>query len=211
LHIDNEGNLSNADKDILNVYYECTSHYVNETNSELSNWTFVAPQICKYNDGAGADPVLGVGMVYHTDYQQEAAEAPGVKHYITCNLYLNDNYENGEVMFKIFDTETAEPRRITYKPKAGDVMVFPSRQPYYHGVNVANNGEKYFVRSFWYEMFDGTEQWHQNKEKYGEEVWQQMENERYRIEQKNGKYHRNDKESLYDITQRLIANKNGGM
>lgn len=55
---------------------------------------------------------------------------------ITCVMYLNDDYENGQVYFDFFDKE--------YKPKAGDVLIYPATWQYIHGVKPVN-GTRYCI------------------------------------------------------------------
>ena len=56
-------------------------------------------------------------------------------------LYLNDNFEGGELYFPRFD--------VTYKPKAGSLLLFPSNYPYEHGSKPVTQGKKYCVLA-WY-------------------------------------------------------------
>lgn len=173
--------------DVLNAFFKATSHYkVNYCNEDFSNWKFAAPAICMYKTGGGA--TSDVGMYFHTDYQQERADAPGNKPVLTCTMYLNDDYEGGEICFKVLKDTGLEYDYIKYKPQAGDVLVFPSKPPYYHGVNVTTKGQKYFVRSFWQYIYSGTDEWLANEEKYGVELWAEMEKERERVERNTGRY-----------------------
>jgi hypothetical protein len=80
-------------------------------------------------------------------------------------MYLNDDYEGGEISFSIRDgvltsTDYAasedinDPRneeRITFsiKPEAGSVIIFPSEPPYSHTAHLVKSGLKYMVPSFW--------------------------------------------------------------
>lgn len=88
-------------------------------------------------------------MGYHTDYF--SVEEPAGEFALTCTMYLNDNYEGGEVCFKTNGED------YVYKPQAGDVMVFPSGHPdllsedgvCLHGVRKITEGLKYFVRIFY--------------------------------------------------------------
>lgn len=80
-------------------------------------------------------------------------------------MYLNDDYEGGEISFSIKDgvltsTDYAasedinDPRneeRITFsiKPEAGSVIIFPSEPPYSHTAHLVKSGLKYMVPSFW--------------------------------------------------------------
>lgn len=57
-------------------------------------------------------------------------------------MYLNDNFDGGELVFPNIN--------YTYKPKAGDIVFFPSDDDNYeHMVNVLKNGKRYVV-GFWF-------------------------------------------------------------
>jgi hypothetical protein len=55
----------------------------------------------------------------------------------TSIIYLNDDYEGGELYFPRFD--------LTIKPKQGDVLVFPSTYIYEHASLPMKSGTKYSV------------------------------------------------------------------
>jgi len=73
---------------------------------------------------------------------------------VSSVLYLNDNYEGGELTFDIL--------RFKIKPKAGDIIFFPSTYIYAHGSLPVLTGTKYSVVT----MFDYNERTHKNF-KYG--------------------------------------------
>jgi hypothetical protein len=54
--------------------------------------------------------------------------------------YLNDNYSGGEINFPRFN--------ITYKPKANQMIVFPSTYVYNHSVSEVTEGTRYAVVSW---------------------------------------------------------------
>jgi hypothetical protein len=80
-------------------------------------------------------------------------------------MYLNDDYEGGDIEYRIIDkhynhlriegetmidTDTGEVvPGFNYKPRAGDIIIFPSKLPYYHGVKKVTKGQKLFLRTFW--------------------------------------------------------------
>lgn len=80
-------------------------------------------------------------------------------------MYLNDDYEGGEVSFKISDyvnTQSEPAPDIDYdiavadkridvgiKPKANSVVIFPSSAPYYHTAHIVKSGYKYMVPGHW--------------------------------------------------------------
>jgi Rps23 Pro-64 3,4-dihydroxylase Tpa1-like proline 4-hydroxylase len=60
---------------------------------------------------------------------------------ISVVLYLNDNYEGGEINFP--------NQNITIKPEAGSIVIFPSVDPYYHQSLPVISGVKYMSPGFW--------------------------------------------------------------
>jgi len=120
------------------------------------------------------------GMRYHSDYQREKADRPGYKFVITCTIYYNDDYEGGEIDFVMGN------KLVKYKPKAGDLLVFPSGHPdylteegmsYLHGVMPSYNKNKFLTRMYWQKYQQGTEKWYENERKYGKDVWESMQPE----------------------------------
>jgi hypothetical protein len=80
-------------------------------------------------------------------------------------MYLNDDYEGGEISFKIvdydgvlnettphFDYDIAlKEKTMSFgiKPKAGSIIVFPSSAPYHHVAHIIKSGFKYMVPGHW--------------------------------------------------------------
>ena len=60
---------------------------------------------------------------------------------ISVVLYLNDDYEGGEINFP--------NQNITIKPEAGSIVIFPSVEPYYHQSLPVISGIKYMSPGFW--------------------------------------------------------------
>jgi predicted 2-oxoglutarate/Fe(II)-dependent dioxygenase YbiX len=61
---------------------------------------------------------------------------------VSASLFLNDDFEGGEFVFKEFN--------LTIKPKTGDILVFSSSFPYMHRVNPVKTGIRYAAVK-WYE------------------------------------------------------------
>jgi hypothetical protein len=163
-------------QEVGEIFYDVTSHFLNMyPDTSLPNYTKQAASVNKYIDGSD-----GVSknylMNYHTDFIQSEKEIPGNKFGITATFYLNDDYENGEICFSIND------EFISHKPKKGDVIVFPSKEPYYHGVRKSFGNDRYMIRSFWQFEYDGSEEWLNNEKKYGKELWSKMEEDRIKQE-----------------------------
>jgi hypothetical protein len=176
-------------QDVTNAYYAASADYVQTYGISLPNWVNNGISICKYWESPKQNTMA---MHYHTDYVGANASAPGKKFAITCTIYINDDYDGGGLSFLREDTGDV----IDYKPEAGDIVVFPSGDPvtgashYFHGVDRVDNGEKYFIRCFWSYEFEGTKEWHEGVEKYGQDVWEEMQLENMKQEIKSGKWHR---------------------
>ena len=65
---------------------------------------------------------------------------PSYHRRISTVYYLNDDYTGGEIKFPRFG--------ITYKPKANQMIVFPSTYVYNHSVSPVIEGERYAVVSW---------------------------------------------------------------
>lgn len=59
---------------------------------------------------------------------------------VSSVYYINDDYEGGEINFPRFN--------ISYKPKANQMIVFPSTYVYNHSVSPVIDGERYSVVSW---------------------------------------------------------------
>lgn len=68
---------------------------------------------------------------------------PAVNRSISILIYLNDDYEGGEIEFVNFSTKI--------KPKAGTLIMFPSNYPYRHVAHPVTKGTKYAVATFLHE------------------------------------------------------------
>jgi hypothetical protein len=134
----------------------------------------------------GSNPEPRLAMSYHTDHHQYDKESPGPKHFITVTTYLNDNYEEGELSFIKEDSSEIN----YYKPRAGDITVFPSGEPYFHGVEPILNGKKYLSRMFVHFHYEGSKKWHSDKDKYGKDNFFYMEKDRIEEEWKSPKHYR---------------------
>lgn len=191
LDLNNEYALKQSQflKTLDDVFYLVTQDYIQQYQITLPNWHPSGFSICKYKETAQENHLA---MHYHTDYVGANAEAPGLKFAITCTMYLNDNYDGGGLSF--LEEETGDV--IDYKPKAGDVVVFPSGDPitgashYFHGVDKIANGDKYLIRTFWQYEYEGSKDWWEGVEKYGKEQWEIIAKEKMKKELASGKWHR---------------------
>ena len=72
----------------------------------------------------------------HTD-SHESDDRPT----ISVVFYLNDNYEGGELHFR--------EQGVTIKPSSGDIVIFPSKVPFFHESKPVTYGTKYICPGFW--------------------------------------------------------------
>lgn len=137
-----------------------------------------------------------IAMNYHTDFDNFDKESADNKKVITVTIYLNDNYEGGEI--SVYSPETE--KIYNYKPKAGDIVVFPSGMNYYHGVLSFYGNDRYLVRMFKTYEYAGSEEWLKNKQFYGEDVWESMEKKRLQHAWENG----------YNLVKMVFSDKSLG-
>lgn len=169
------------EKTIDNLFYETTSLYLEHNNIDLNNWIYLPWNVAKYNTNA-QHPYI---MHHHTDFQRELEYVPGLKFAITAVIYLNDNYEGGEVDFRFVDENIEITKEdYSYKPGKGDIVVFLSGHPHYHGVRSVISGEKYIIRTYWRYKKEAHPQWIYMQNKYGE-LWEDMEKERLKFTHRN--------------------------
>ena len=102
----------------------------------------------------------GTHMGSHFD-QQEGDERLKV----SFVMYLNDDYEGGEISFTIASPEgilskpgpdpdfeiakTQGNHTFHVKPEAGSMIVFPPSPPYHHTAHLVKSGNKYMIPQHW--------------------------------------------------------------
>jgi hypothetical protein len=180
-------------QEVEDAYTKVLMDYVERHGIDLpEGWRFSGCSYSKYNPEINTLD-NNMTMQYHTDYINSQADLPGDKFFITCTMYINDDYEGGDIEFFVDD------KLINHKPVAGDILVFPSIPPYYHGVKTIVKNEKFFVRNFVMVPFDGTKEWLENQKKYGAYRWAKMESERISYEDpRNMMYLQDGKVISYD-------------
>jgi hypothetical protein len=175
---------------IEDLFYHATRLYKESNNILLDNWVEDGWNIAKYTPNLKDHP--DYAMMYHTDFQREFAYEPGLKFGVTAVFYLNDNYTGGEIVFKFVDKDNPAitKKNYVYKPEEGDILVFPSTPPYYHGVKAVTEGDKYIIRNYWRYDYPGHPLWLKLQEKYGEDIWRDLE-------QKRLKFNRNSNNMIF--------------
>lgn len=160
-----------------NVDVDLNSVSIDENGNPVNTWRWAGGTIGMYHVSTESEEH---GMRYHSDYQREKAESPGYKFAITCTIYFNDDYEGGEIDFAMGN------KLVKYKPKAGDMLVFPSGHPdyltedgmsYLHGVMPSYNKNKFLSRMYWQKYQRGTDEWYAKEKEFGKEVWASMQEE----------------------------------
>lgn len=119
-------NLVKIYKSLRKPIQEVSSHYGVENKISIGHLSPLS--IGKYNTGSFMGP--------HSDTYSDDSPAT-----ISVVLYLNDDYEGGELYF--------EKQNVKIKPEAGSIIVFPSREPYVHASLEVLNGTKYICPGFW--------------------------------------------------------------
>lgn len=153
-------------------YDKAISHYFKHTGIAIPEGARYSGQSwCKYFNKI--DTLKNrMTMQYHTDFIISQKDMPGEKFHTTCTFYINDNYNGGDIEFYV------DGKFVNHKPQAGDLLVFPSGEPFYHGVKTIPDGNKFFIRNFVMFDYDGSEEWLSNQKRYGAYKWAQKELER---------------------------------
>lgn len=165
-------------------------------NSNLHTWGPGDVTVLKYEKTTKEHVLMNgpieLAMAYHVDRQPWQSGKGKYNHVLTLTFYPNDNYDGGNISFinlsnsieKEFIDNNGNTRKcimidepITYKPKAGDLTVFPSGQPFYHGVLPVSNGQKYLVRTFLTAYSPETNEWTQGLIDNGLEKMLELEKE----------------------------------
>jgi hypothetical protein len=100
-----------------------------------------------------------ISLDMHTDVLEEQKRSVDRKIYwsghVSTLIYLNDNYEGGEIYFPGHDLEI--------KPKAGMFITFPGNPNYVHGVHAASEN-RYTLSMFI--KFAKFKEWEENEENW---------------------------------------------
>lgn len=87
---------------------------------------------------------------FHSDRNMQGIDQE--QHIITTMMYLNDDYDNGEIEF--FHEDNGIKRIVSYKPEKGDIITFPSFVPFFHAVRVPYGKDRYTIRTSWNGIFN---------------------------------------------------------
>jgi hypothetical protein len=177
-------------EEIAISYDKAISHYFKHTGIEIPEGARYSGQSwCKYFNKID-NLKNNMTMQYHTDYIISQRDMPGEKFHTTCTFYINDNYNGGDIEFYI------NGDIVNHKPKAGDLVVFPSGAPFFHGVKTIPDGNKFFIRNFVMFDYDGSAEWLANQKKHGAYRWAKMEEERIDYEDKRNMVYLKDQKII---------------
>ena len=84
---------------------------------------------------------VGQGMDWHRDYPYYKG---------TSIIFLNDDFEGGELLTASDYSEAMESTRVTHKPKKGSIVSF--KDVVWHKVNPVTQGKRYTL-AIWYDIF----------------------------------------------------------
>lgn len=164
-------------QELAAAFYHASKFYVEHTEHAQPNWVVTPWSLARYVSDTDIIGDANLTMNYHTDYMPDDAETPGEKFGITAVFYPNDDYEGGEISFRLIG-DGGVLKEFDYKPKAGDLVMFPSKHPYYHGVKRISGSPKYISRLYWLYDYEGSSDWNMLKEKYGPQKFAELEHQR---------------------------------
>lgn len=152
----NEAQVTNSDKPIKSAR-DCSDFKFNdktlgEQNEENKGLFDIYDKMHKIVKQCVDDyaKYWGINVVYYEAFNFVKYEGKGQEfkihadhgpHYnttVSIVVYLNDNYEGGEIHFPRLD-------KLIYTPKAGDIAVFPSNYIYEHASLPMKSGTKYCI------------------------------------------------------------------
>ena len=110
-------------QDLYNIVKSCVDDYANYWGINVIYYE--AFNFVKYN---------GPGQ----QFKIHADHGPAYNTTVSVVVYLNDDYEGGELYFPRLD-------KLVYKPKIGDIAIFPSNYIYEHASRDMIDGIKYSV------------------------------------------------------------------
>jgi hypothetical protein len=91
--------------------------------------------------------MMGAGLMHHKEgttipYHYDAPYQGDKVSDIGCLLYLNEDYEGGELLFPL--------QKKTIKPKVGDIVIFPTNCFFPHLTTMNQGADRYVLRLNYY-------------------------------------------------------------
>lgn len=124
------GPVNEYNKD-LHLIYEKMHSIVKKCVDDYANYWGI--NVCYY-ESFNFVKYEGEGQ----EFKIHADHGPHYNTTVSIVVYLNDDYEGGELFFPRLD-------KLTYTPKSGDIAVFPSNYIYEHASLPMKNGTKYCI------------------------------------------------------------------
>jgi len=137
---------------IKDAFYNVSKDYAESLGDYDEPKLFPTYKIKKYMTGAS------MGAHYDQSFGDTSLRYSFV-------MYLNDDYEGGEISFKIVDyfepserpdvdpdyNEAIRLKQIDVgiKPKANSIVIFPSSAPYFHTAHIIKSNVKYMIPGHW--------------------------------------------------------------
>jgi hypothetical protein len=137
---------------IMESFYDVSKDFATSIGDNDEPRLFPVFNIKKYRSG--------IGMGAHFDQ----LDGDQTLRY-SLVMYLNDDFEGGEISFKLSDYKNigefpspdldydvaVSKNEIDFglKPKSGSIIIFPSSAPYHHTAHIVKTGFKYMVPSHW--------------------------------------------------------------
>ena len=122
--------MRKINNEFFNLTHSAAQHYANSFCEDLPFFYAEGFNLLKYQTGQ--------------EYKAHFDGATSTHRSISPILYLNDDYEGGEIEFIHHD--------VKIKPKAGTLMMFPSSYPYTHIAHPVTSGTKYAIVTWLHDM-----------------------------------------------------------
>jgi hypothetical protein len=119
--------LNRINDELHLIFSQCVKHYADQFCFNIQPDSSPNYAILKYS--------LGEEYVHHADHSDRTPRT------VSAVGYLNEGYVGGELDF--------DKLCFRYEPKAGDIVVFNSDEPYSHASLPISNGIKYSVVNWW--------------------------------------------------------------
>lgn len=151
-HADAIGYAQLIEKHVL----ECIESYCDEYGLEFNPNNLIGQETIDKH-------YPGTALMSHTD-----SLPPLCKEGYTVLLYLNNNYEGGEVSFSIKDvyqedvgiidigvdhfshpSNSSDSIDFWLVPDAFSILIFPPKTPYFHTAHLITGGHKYLIKAFY--------------------------------------------------------------
>ena len=148
----NDENMSYIYNSIMDAFYNVCKDYAESLGDYDEPRILPSIQMKKYQTGTY------MGAHYDQLFGDETLRYSMV-------MYLNDDYDGGEISFKIVNAHGMDQRPgidpdydiasmnkdfdVSIKPGANSMIIFPSSSPYFHTAHLVKTGSKYMVPGHW--------------------------------------------------------------